>query len=405
MNNNGFKNHNSSTEELSRLTLNQMGHQGDTLSVLDGVEVNVFGGIPGEEVIAKIFRYKRRKKSFTSGIVTEVLKPSPYRVKAPCQYFGACTGCQWQHIEYSHQLTLKRNAVKKELDKFDTLSDLTVSKTLPSPQQFNYRNHARFTIRQTDSLGYVNRITRKFVKIEECMLMANQINETLNYLQGKCGETSQLSVRYGINTSDWLIQPTLKNTDITLKTGQSYYHEKLLDKTFRISSPSFFQVNTKQAEHLSILMRKRLQLTGNETIVDAFAGVGTFAVLMAPYVKQVIAIEESDAAIKDAAINTLGIQNLDFHKCKTEDFLKSMDKPPDAIILDPPRVGCLPETLEAIIKWSPKKTIYVSCDPESLARDLKILVDGGLQVEKIEPIDMFPQTHHVECLVTIKSRE
>ena len=192
MNNNGFENHNSSTEELSRLTLNQMGNQGDTLSVLNDIEVNVFGGIPGEEVIAKIFRYKRRKKSFTSGIVTEVLKPSRYRVKTPCQYFGACTGCQWQHIEYSHQLTLKRNAVKKELDKFDTLSNLTVSKTLPSPQHFNYRNHARFTIRQTDSLGYVNRITRKFVKIEECMLMANQINESLNYLHWKCGQTSQL---------------------------------------------------------------------------------------------------------------------------------------------------------------------------------------------------------------------
>ena len=226
--------------------------------------------------------------------------------------------------------------------------------TMPSPQQYNYRNHARFTVRKQGALGFSNRVTRRFVEIDECMLMAPWINESVSLLQGKCRETTQLSMRYGVNTGDWLIQPVMHSEDIPLRTGQTHYRERLLGKPFRIASPSFFQVNTKQTERLAELVRARLELKGNETLVDAYAGVGTFAVLLAPFVGRVIAVEESLAAVKDAAVNTLGLPNLEFVQGKTEEVLASLEARPDVVVLDPPRAGCYPEALDALIRRPPR---------------------------------------------------
>ena len=389
-------------QEHARLTLGDMGPLGDTCADHDGEKVNVFGGIPGEEVVARIIRYRRRRRRYVFGQVTEVLKPSPYRVTAPCPYFGPCTGCQWQHIEYTYQLLLKQEAVEREIGRHAELDGVLVFPTVPSRQLFNYRNHARFSVRGQGALGFVNRITRRFVRIDECMLMAPQINAALGQLQDRCAETTQLSVRHGVNTGDWLIQPTLLNPDIPLRSGQTHYREKLLGRPFRISSPSFFQVNTDQAEHLVELVRARLKLTGEELLVDAYAGVGTFAVLFAPLVRRVIAIEESVSSVRDAAINTLGIENLKFVQAKTEEVLDTLDPRPDAVILDPPRVGCHPQTLEALIRRPAERVVYVSCEPETLARDLARLVQGGFRVGAVEPVDMFPQTYHVECVATLE---
>ena len=391
--------------EFAHLTLEGMGTLGDTLSTYEGDVINVFGGIPGEEVVARLFRYKRRRRAHVSGVVTEVLKASSHRVAPPCPYFGPCSGCQWQHIEYSHQLQLKRNAVVGQLGRYPELEGVGVSPTVPSPQLFNYRNHARLTVRAKGSLGFTNRITRRFVKVDECMLMAPWINRTLKTLQGTCQETTQLSMRYGVNTGDWLIQPALYGEEVALASGQSHYREELLGHRFRVSSPSFFQVNTKQAEQLAGLVRARLELGPSSLLVDAYAGVGTFAALLAPFVERVIAIEESASAMKDAAINTIGIENLEFIAAKTEEALDCLDEKPDAIILDPPRAGCDPRVLNALVRKIPRRVVYVSCDPETLARDLHLLVRGGFRVAAVEPVDMFPQTHHVECVATLKGKD
>ena len=250
-------------------------------------------------------------------------------------------------------------------------------------------------------LGFINRITRRFVEVEECLLMHPWINRALQKLQGKAGETTQLSIRYGANTGDWLIQPTMHSPDIPLPTGQTHYWEQLHGNRLRIASPSFAQVNTPQAECLAALVGERLQLTGTELLIDAYAGVGTFAVLLADSARHVIAIEESSAAVDDASVNVEGIENLEFVCSRTEDYLDSLAEPPDAVILDPPRVGCHPATLDALIRRKPKRTVYVSCDPDTLARDLAKLVAGGFSIVTVEPMDMFPQTYHTECVVTI----
>ena len=387
--------------ELVRLTLEEMGPLGDTRAHHRGGVVHVFGGIPGEDVVARIVRRRGRRNRRVHGQVVEVLKPSPNRVAPPCPYFGPCTGCQWQHIEYTHQLLLKQQAVEEHLKLHPALNGVQVSPTLPAGEPFGYRNHARFTIRNRGTLGYMNRITGAFVKVDDCMLMAPWISEALRSLQGRCQETTQLSIRYGLNTGEWLIQPTLHSLEVPLASGQPHYSERLKDKTFRIGSPSFFQVNTGEAVRLVDLVRARLDLSGDELLVDAYAGVGTFAVLLAPFVRHVIAIEESEAAVGDAAVNTEGIGNLEFVQAKTEEAIVRLSETPDALILDPPRVGCHPDALSAVVRRPPRRLVYVSCDPEALARDLSTLVLGGLRIEAVEPIDMFPQTHHVECVATL----
>lgn len=385
------------------LYLEKMGRLGDTIARLDGEDINVFGGIVGEEVRARVYRYRRRKKRYISALVTDVLKSSPHRISAPCPYFGPCSGCQWQHIEYSHQLKLKRDAVVRELQKYPELIGVPVKTTLPGPEQFGYRNHARFTVRQSGSIGFNNRITRQFVKLEECLLMNSQINAVIADLQGKCEETTNLTVRNGVNTSEYLIQPTLQLADTSLMSGQAYYKERLLNRIFRVSSPSFFQVNTTQTEAMIRRVLEALELCGDQTVIDAYAGVGTFSVLLAESAGKVIAIEESEAAVKDAAINTLGIDNIEFRLGKTEEVIYSLETGPDAVVLDPSRTGCHPVVLEALIKVRPARIVYVSCDPGSLARDIAILVKGTYRVNNVEPIDMFPQTHHVECIATLNS--
>ena len=393
--------HSDTPHETAQLYLHAWGSLGDTLAHFEDGVINVFGGICGERVEARIVRYRRRRRRHVSAIVTEVLEASPHRIAPPCPYFGACTGCQWQHIEYGHQLTLKQERVRQSFAEYAELRGVPVSPTLPSPQTFGYRNHARFTVRESGRLGFINRLTRRFAKVEECALMHPWINEALRALQGKAGETTQLSVRYGVNTGDWLIQPTMHNPDIPLPTGQTHYWERMLHRRLRIASPSFAQVNTPQAEKLAALVGERLQLSGSELLVDAYAGVGTFAALLANSARRVIAIEESASAVKDAAVNTVGIDNLEFVGGRTEDVLDGLQDAPDAVILDPPRVGCHPATLDALIRRKPRRAVYVSCDPTTLAHDLAALVAGGFTITSVEPMDMFPQTHHIECVVTL----
>ena len=390
-----------SPKEFAELRLTSMGDLGDSIADFEDGTIQVFGGIVGELVRARIYRYKRRRKEMVSGMVSDVIDPSPHRVASPCSYFGFCSGCQWQHISYEHQLTLKRDIVRNAFNDYPSLSDVVISNTHPAPTSFNYRNHARFTVRFGGQLGFSNRITRRFVRIDECMLMDSKINEFLSQLQEEASETTNLSVRVGINTGDYLIQPKLSNPNLNFDTGQKWYKENMLNREFRVASPSFFQVNTKQAEFMINLVGDRLNLNGEEILVDAYAGVGVFASLLSDRVRRVIAIEESQAAVKDALFGLDDLKNIYYKEGKTEEVLKELEDQIDVIILDPPRTGCHPNAIDSVIASKANKIAYVSCDPPSLARDLNMLVDGGYTVENVSPIDMFPQTYHTECVATL----
>ena len=384
-------------ERLS-LSLEGWSKFGDAIAYHNGNTVNVFGGIPGEEVVAEVVK---ERGTYIAARVVEVIRPSPHRVTSPCRYFGECTGCQWQHVDYEKQLRMKTQTVIDALVDVGDFVDPPVSPCLGAPEQYGYRNHARFTARRDGSLGFVNRDTRRFVKVQECLLMHPWINDALGSLQDRCGETTQLSIRYGTNTGDFLIQPTLKSSEVPLRSGQKHYTESIEGRRFRIAASSFFQVNTNQAERLVALVREGLRLTGDQILVDAYAGVGTFAALLDPHVKKVIAIEEAASAVDDAAVHTADQENVEFILGKTEEVLTQINDSPDAIILDPPRVGCQPKALEAVLKLSPERIVYVSCDPPALARDLKVLCQDQYRIEEVHPIDMFPQTRHVECVAVL----
>ena len=387
-------------EKGERLTLSLVswGRLGEAMAHYQDRDVFVFGGIPGERVIAEVLRVRRQ---YIAARVVQLLEASTDRVKPPCPYYGDCTGCQWQHLAYDAQLAAKHAKVVDALERVGGFSSPNVLPVLPSPKQYGYRNHARFTIGPGGALGFVNRETHRFIRVDSCMLMHEGINRLLAQLQDKCGETTQLAIRAGEETRDYLVQPPLKSPAVTVPTGQKHYVESVDGHTFRVASPSFFQVNVHQAAQLAQAVRRALGLTGTELLLDAYTGVGTFAVLLAPYVRKVIAVEESTAAVADARENARGLDNVEFVLGKTEEVLTQLEEKPDIVVLDPPRAGCQPEALRSLIRLAPAKVVYVSCDPETLARDLKLLCDGNFTLERVEPLDMFPQTHHVECVAVL----
>jgi 23S rRNA (uracil1939-C5)-methyltransferase len=279
-----------------------------------------------------------------------------------------------------------------------------VSPVLPSALEYGYRNHARFTVGPGGALGFVNRETGRFIKVDHCMLMHDGISSLLAQLQGKCAETTQLSIRAGQETGSYLVQPSLAALGVEPPTGQKSYVDHLDGRPFKVSSPSFFQVNTVLAARAVQVVRHGLGLKAGDVLLDAYTGVGTFATLLAPHAGKVIAVEESSAAVADARENAAGLHNVEFVLGKTEDMLAGLGQRPDAVVLDPPRSGCRPEALRSLMELEPPRVAYVSCDPETLARDLKLLCQGPYDLQLVVPLDMFPQTHHVECVALLALR-
>ena len=231
--------------------------------------------------------------------------------------------------------------------------------------------------------------------------MNKPINKILNILQLSRVGTSQLSIRASSNTSSYLIQPTLTIADTLLKTGQKHYLETLKNKTFRVSSPSFFQVNTQQTEKIIDMIAHNLEFKKSDFLLDAYSGVGTFPAMYAHLVKEVFTLEESKSSASDSSINNTNIPNITIMAGKVEDLIDSLTTKITKVILDPPRAGCDPIMLKAISRLENIRLVYVSCNAKTLSRDLSILVNRGLKLKLVEPIDMFPHTRHIECIATL----
>ena len=377
------------------ITPHTLSSDGEVIASLNGGFIPVPFAIPGETVEVEVREGKNGVKSTT---LNRVIHPSPHRVEPPCPYFGECGGCQWQHVAYSRQLEMKRDILIRQLREVGRIEDPYVLETIPSPLTTAYRNHARFSVNREGSLGFTRTGTRRHLEIDRCLLMHDRINSVLTEVQGRGNTLRQVAVRCGVATGDMLVQPYLDIPELTFESGQTQYTEALFGYPFRVSSPSFFQVNTPQAERMASELRDRLHPTGGELLADAYGGVGTFAVLLAPYYREIITLEESPSAIEDAIINCRPFPNVRVVKGKSEDVLPSLDSRPDTVILDPPRTGCHPTVLEFLANLAPRKIAYVSCAPNTLARDLRILIHGGYSLREAVPIDMFPQTHHVESI-------
>jgi 23S rRNA (uracil1939-C5)-methyltransferase len=415
------------TEELL-LDLDDMAFGGEAIGRADGQVVFVPYAIPGEQVRVAV---ERPKKGYARTRLLEVLRPAPERQSPPCTYFGACGGCQWQHVTYTAQLAYKQRVVVEQLRRLGGFeaAEQYVRPTLGMVSPWEYRNQARFSLgRRYGELGFTRKETHRLLRIDYCWLMVPQINRALDLLQRRCAgqETHQVTIRYSARTDQLLVQPALPAIP-ELPTGQPYLDEELLGRRFRVAPSAFFQVNTKpeqrtlpealrvpwlaertgqfaMAELLALTVLDRLGADPLGRVVDAYCGVGTFAALLSGRAEEVIGIEESPAAVRNAVYNAQDLPNVRFLEGKTEDVLPRLEGAVDAVVLDPARVGCHPAVLDAILARRPPRLVYVSCDPATLARDLKLLVAGGYALQQVEPIDMFPQTYHIETVSTLALR-
>ena len=391
-------------KKLIKLKLGDIGSSGDTTAIVNSETINVFGGIPGEIVLAEIIEQQRskRKQKRVFGTVKQIITPSKYRIKTPCDFYGYCTGCNWQHINYQHQLQLKQLTLKNELYKHLN-KIIKIEKIIPSDNQFNYRNHGRFSVRRNGQIGFTNKVTKKFVGINKCLIMSENINSHITELDSLVGETSQISIRTGEYTDSFLIQPKIKNKKIKMETGQKSYNELINKNKFQISSPSFFQVNTPQISKMASIINSLITDISKNILIDAYAGVGTFGIILKEKFNKIIGIEQSYSAVIDAKQNIKNIKNYHMVIGNSEEVISTIKPKIDLLLLDPSRKGCDEKLLENLILNPVKNIIYISCEPKTLGRDLNLLTQNlRYKIVSVNPIDLFPNTHHVESITLLK---
>ncbi|GCE13366.1 class I SAM-dependent RNA methyltransferase [Tengunoibacter tsumagoiensis] len=397
---------------------------GETTSVIYRVPT----GLPGERVTIAVEapptpqpgRKRRRWKPRPPRVwITEVHQPSPLRVTAPCPVFGTCGGCQLQHLRYESQLEWKREVVLKLLQEVGGFDDPPLLATVPCDVPWHYRNHMRFSVNRTGQPGLTAKGTHRVLPLEECPIAHEQINTAFRIVKQHVNPKPQVLIRCSTTNQQMLMQPAQKpEVKQQLAEAGIELHTETMDEvlggeTFRIRPSSFFQTNTKQAEKMAAMVQQGLLTSAlaetteqakKLTIVDAYCGVGTFALLLARTVGKVIAIEESASAIKDAQWNVRHVDNVEILKGKVEDLLPELSSQIDGFVIDPPRAGCMPAVLYALLKNPVARIVYVSCDPSTLARDLNILCNQHTiyRLHSVQPLDMFPQTAHIECVAVLE---
>ncbi len=374
-----------STHELV-LHLETMTYGGDALGRWEGKAVFVSGGLPGEMVRVRV---TDERHHFARAHVIEVIEPSPDRVVPRCPHFGQCGGCHWQHMTYEAQLNCKAAIVCEQLQRLGGMSQPPVRKIIPSPAEWAYRNHAQFHIAPDGRPGFQAARSNQVVALDECHILAPPLQAWLHTQQLLEPADRRVSVRCA-NQPD-RVEPL---------DGSSAAATFLIKGVLlRVSAGSFFQVNTSLIETLIDQVLEYLQLRGAETVLDAYCGVGLFSRFIAPRARRVVGIESSRSAMADFQYNLAGFDHIEGQAGLVEKILPTLTEfAPDAAVLDPPRAGCMPAVLTALSAQHIDRVVYVSCDPATLARDAKILMAHGYHLIELQPIDLFPQTYHVETI-------
>jgi 23S rRNA (uracil1939-C5)-methyltransferase len=396
-----------------------------TAAVAHGIEpaapleqIAVVGALPGEVVEVEArwrlpWPGRRRKRLKPPTLrVTRVIEAAPERVAAPCPVFGICGGCQLQHMDYAAQLAWKTERMRSLLAEAG-FGDAPVNEAIGCDPPWNYRNHMRFSVNRDGHVGLTARGTSRVLPLTRCDIAAEHINDALAILARHDLPRPQALVRYGVGTGQMLLQPApsgdlreaLETLGVDLRDQE--FEEELAGQRFRIRPSSFFQTNTAQANVMARLALEALPSGPDVTLVDAYCGVGTFARLMAARAGRALAIEESESAIRDARANLADAPNVEIVKGKVEIILPSLTERLDGLVIDPPRAGCRRPVLDALIAWRVPRVVYISCGPESLARDLAILCleSGAYRLVSLQPLDMFPQTAHIENIATLEAVE
>ncbi|MGE7921049.1 23S rRNA (uracil(1939)-C(5))-methyltransferase RlmD [Viridibacillus sp. NPDC093762] len=442
------------------ITIKRLGINGEGIGYYKRNVVFVKGALPGEDVSAQVTKVNR---NFAEAEVVKIHKKSPIRQTPPCPVYEECGGCQLQHITYKGQLAAKRDVIVQALTKYvkSQANKIDVRPTIGMDDPWHYRNKSQFQVRKPDNkvlAGLYSANSHKLLNIEECVVQhpattkittaTKHILDELNipiYDGRSKGIVRTIVVRTGIKTGEVqlvlittrknfpkkeVLVEKLKQIDPAVvsivqninaeKTslifgdetytlaGKETIHEELGELAFDLSARAFFQLNPTQTVHLYNEIKKAAALTGKETVVDAYCGVGTIGLWLAKDAKEVRGMDIIPESIQDAKLNAKkhGFNHVKYVTGSAEEWLAKWRKEkfaPDVLTVDPPRTGLAPSLLNTILQVKPKRFVYTSCNPSTLAKDLQELTKV-YDIQYIQPIDMFPQTAHVESvtLLTLK---
>ncbi|MCM3478420.1 23S rRNA (uracil(1939)-C(5))-methyltransferase RlmD [Caldibacillus thermoamylovorans] len=430
-------------------------HEGQGVAKIDGFPVFVPGGLPGEYAQIKILNVK---KNYGYGKLIEIKEKSPYRVEIPKEDMHKYGGCQLHHMSYEGQLQFKQNLVEQTLTRIGKLQDVNIHPIIGMEQPFHYRNKAQVPVGERNGrliTGFYKPRTHEIIDTDESVIHMEAINDAIKIVKEICSELGvtayneeahtgvlrHIMARFGRKTDELMIvlitrteklphrkeivekivaalpnvksvvhnvNPKRTNVILGEKTqvlwGQNVIYDYIGNVKFAISPRSFYQVNPVQTKVLYDKALAYAGLTGEEIVFDAYCGIGTISLFLAQQAKKVYGVEVVPDAINDAKKNAdlNGNTNVEFSVGEAEVVIPNWAEEgihADVIVVDPPRKGCDAALLKTIIEMKPKRVVYVSCNPATLARDLGILEAGGYQTLEVQPVDMFPMTMHVECVV------
>jgi 23S rRNA (uracil1939-C5)-methyltransferase len=446
--------------EYYEIDITGLGHEGEGVGRVEGFTVFVPGALPGERIKVKIVRVQ---KTFAYGRLIDILNATEDRAEPPCPIFKRCGGCHLQHMSYEAQLRYKRQTVVDALTRIGKLEHVTVHPTLGMENPWEYRNKAQVPLGEIDghlAVGFYAPRTHDIIEMGECGIQHpynDDIVHTTKEILQELGirpydeETGKGLVRHiigrvGFHTDETMVVLVtngrkIPHVDVLVerlrarvphlvsiiqninmeKTNVIFGKETLTlwgkdsitdtigDIKFDISARSFFQVNPVQTEVLYGKALEYAQLTGEETVIDAYCGIGTISLFLAQKAKAVYGVEVVPEAIEDAKKNARlnGMENAHFEVGEAETVIPNWYRDgirADVVVVDPPRKGCDERLLQTLADMKPERIVYVSCNPGTLARDLRYLEDHGYRTVEVTPVDMFPHTFHVECVAWMERK-
>lgn len=441
--------------QLVEVEITDLTDSGDGVGRSGPLVVFVADTVPGDRALVRLTQVK---SGYATGKLYDLIEISPHRIRPSCIVADKCGGCSWQHINYQYQLKAKQNQIIQALQRLGGFSEPQVAPLLTTPDlaPLDYRNKATYPLGLSATTGqvqagYYQKGSHKLINLNQCPVQDERLNPLLKEVkqdiqrrgwsvydekQGT-GEVRHLSLRIGRRTGEMLLTLVVRtgklpeieeqasawlkryrslvgvsvnfnpaNTNVIFGSetrciaGKSYLREVFAGLEFQLRADTFFQVNTEAAEGLLEAIAEELKLQGNEVLVDAYCGIGTFTLPLAQQVARAIGLEVQAAAIEQAQLNARlnDLTNVTFQGGAVEKLLPQLDVRPDIVLLDPPRKGCDRAVLETLLQIQPSRIVYVSCKPATLARDLKFLCQTGVyELTRVQPADFFPQTSHVEC--------
>ncbi|MDQ0253943.1 23S rRNA (uracil-5-)-methyltransferase RumA [Evansella vedderi] len=445
------------------LTIKRMGIDGEGVGFFKRQVVFVPGALPGEEIVCEVSKIKGK---FAEGKIVKLRKPSPDRVAPPCPVYAECGGCQLQHLSYEAQLREKKDIVRQAFERYTkiNLDKINFKDTIGMDEPWNYRNKSQLQVGHQEGrmvAGLYSPNSHRLIDLEDCMVQHPQTNKVTNVVKAiagdlnipaynerkKSGVLRTIVTRVGFETGEYqVVLVTAKREiprvelfmeeirrrlpDVTSivknvnpkKTslifgdetvvlfGKEKIEERMSEFRFNLSPRAFFQLNPVQTRKLYDAAKEAAELTGKEKVVDAYCGVGTIGLWLADGAAELRGMDVIEEAIKDAQKNAEahGVDHAMYVTGKAETWLPKWEKEgwhPDVVVVDPPRTGLDQSLIETLLRVKPKRIVYVSCNPSTLAKNVNDLTQKGYKLKSLQPVDMFPQTAQVECISQLILKE